>query len=76
MDRSRLAGTQEAVAGPIVLDVTNTIELNEGGMLTARGSRAVTSSFVAALRNGRIYLNIHTALNPGGEIRGQVTLAD
>ena len=32
--------------------------------------------FVDALLAGDIYLNIHTALNPSGEVRGQVLLED
>ncbi|HEY6401979.1 MAG TPA: CHRD domain-containing protein [Blastocatellia bacterium] len=28
--------------------------------------------FVRALRNGTAYVNVHTAVSPGGEIRGQV----
>lgn len=64
------------VAGPIVLDLTDTFQLNEGGVLTAQGSKAVASTFVDALRAGDIYLNIHTSLNPTGELRGQVTLAE
>ena len=28
--------------------------------------------FIAALRNGELYVNVHTVRNPGGEIRGQI----
>ncbi len=28
--------------------------------------------FVAALRNGELYVNVHTVANPAGEIRGQI----
>ncbi len=31
-----------------------------------------TNGFVDSFFRGRIYLNIHTAANPGGEIRGQI----
>ncbi len=30
------------------------------------------TAFVEALRNGDLYLNVHTAANPAGEIRGQI----
>jgi hypothetical protein len=29
-------------------------------------------AFVEALRNGELYVNVHTVENPGGEIRGQI----
>ncbi len=61
-------------AGPVVMTLTSSIEVNEGGVLTAHGLETVTSDFAAALRNGNIYINLHTALNPSGEARGQVSL--
>ncbi|MDO8484671.1 MAG: CHRD domain-containing protein, partial [Candidatus Limnocylindrales bacterium] len=47
------------------------------GTLTAadfKASGSVTTyvQAVAAMRAGTTYFNIHTSLNPGGEIRGQV----
>src|SRR3569623_430997 len=37
------------------------------------GSATLTDAQAADLVAGRYYVNIHTAANPGGEIRGQVT---
>jgi hypothetical protein len=37
------------------------------------GSATLTDAQAADLLAGRWYHNIHTAANPGGEIRGQVT---
>jgi hypothetical protein len=37
------------------------------------GSATLTDAQAADLQAGRYYVNIHTAANPGGEIRGQVT---
>ena len=38
------------------------------------GSATLTAAQVADLMAGRWYANIHTAANPGGEIRGQMTV--
>ena len=37
------------------------------------GSATLTDAQAADLLAGNYYINIHTAANPGGEIRGQVT---
>jgi CHRD domain len=36
------------------------------------GSATLTDAQAADLMGGKYYINIHTAANPGGEIRGQV----
>jgi hypothetical protein len=40
-----------------------------------QGSQRLTAAQVAQLRSGLWYVNLHTAVHPGGEIRGQVTAA-
>jgi hypothetical protein len=35
----------------------------------------VTASQIADLKARKLYVNVHTATNPGGEIRGQITRA-
>jgi hypothetical protein len=40
--------------------------------LTPSGSVATFAQAVAAIRAGTSYFNVHTAANPGGEIRGQI----
>ena len=37
------------------------------------GSATLTDEQAADLMAGKLYINVHTAANPGGEIRGQVT---
>ena len=39
----------------------------------AEGSATLTDAQAADLMAGKYYVNVHTAANPGGEIRGQVT---
>jgi hypothetical protein len=38
------------------------------------GTTAYPDSVINALFDGGMYVNIHTALNPGGEVRGQIAL--
>jgi hypothetical protein len=38
----------------------------------ARGTANLTAAGLAALENGRAYVNVHTKKNPSGEIRGQI----
>ena len=39
----------------------------------SEGSATLTDAQAADLLAGKYYVNVHTAANPGGEIRGQVT---
>lgn len=39
----------------------------------SEGQATLTPAQVADLIDGKWYANVHTAVNPGGEIRGQVT---
>ncbi len=39
----------------------------------ATRSRIPFDSLVVLMRNGNAYVNVHSAANPGGEIRGQIT---
>lgn len=39
----------------------------------AEGSATLTDDQAAALKDGKMYINVHTKAHPGGEIRAQVT---
>ena len=39
----------------------------------AEGSATLTDDQAAALKDGKMYVNVHTKAHPGGEIRAQVT---
>ena len=57
--------------GDVVLNLTDTVVDSGDGRIGASGSVAISSETLSDLRAGIVYLNIHTANNPGGEIRGQ-----
>src|SRR5215471_8335610 len=57
------AGKNASVAVAIPNATTSPVE----------GSATLTDAQAADLVAGKYYINIHTAANPGGEIRGQVT---
>jgi hypothetical protein len=56
------AGLNAAVVVPIMGPLTSPV----------RGSATLTAEQAADLRDGKWYVNVHSALYPGGEIRGQV----
>jgi CHRD domain len=71
------------IAGPTVVNISfpanASNEFNLSGSATAanlnvRGDQGIRSwdDFLQSLVGGQVYLNIHTNVNGGGEIRGQV----
>jgi hypothetical protein len=74
------------VAGPVVVNlappsnISNDYELSgtaTAANLTPRPEQGIRDweDFIQSLVGGQTYLNIHTAVNGGGEIRGQLTVA-
>ena len=51
------------------------VPITNAGSSPVEGSAILTDAQVADMMAGRCYVNVHTAANPGGEIRGQVTKA-
>ena len=68
------------VNGPIVVDTgvspTNVVTLDDGRQeFTFRGATVSAATMTAILANpAAFYFNVHTATNPGGVARGQLTL--
>lgn len=64
------------VAGGIIFPLTPTASPMDGTLtaadFTASGSVTTYAQALAGLRNGQTYFNLHTAANPGGEIRGNI----
>lgn len=60
------AGANAGVALPVTIGTPN--------LMTMQGEAVLTQQQAADLAAGLWYFNIHTAANPGGEIRGQMRL--
>ncbi len=63
-------------AGPVVRTITGDFTGNTAtGVWTSGDTEPLTENLVADLLAGNLYLNIHTAANGSGEIRGQINPA-
>src|SRR5258706_62432 len=55
-------------ASPVIIPLTKA----DGGTWTVPDGTMLTASQLESLKNGNLYVNVHTTANPGGEIRGQI----
>jgi CHRD domain len=63
------------IYGPMTFDLTQPLIYNPA-FVTAQGGLAnAEAALIAGLESHLTYFNIHTANNPGGEIRGQLVPA-
>ena len=62
-----LDGPASAVAGPVIVALCGA-----GCKSPISGATLVSAAVIKQLESGDTYVNVHTAKNPGGEIRGQV----
>lgn len=59
--------------GPVVVGLEGS---NEGALWTVPADTVLDAVQLASLNAGEMYINVHTAANPGGELRGQILPAD
>lgn len=66
------AGANGGVILPLAASASPMVGTLTSASFTASGSVTTFAQAVAAIKAGATYVNLHTAANPGGEIRGQV----
>jgi CHRD domain/Secretion system C-terminal sorting domain len=64
---------QSGVAGGVVKSITFGSDTAKGDWTSGDATQPLTDALLRDLVAGKLYVNVHTTANPGGEIRGQVT---
>src|SRR5438128_2664508 len=65
-------GTTFGTFSSAVFDLTQPLIYNPAFVTLQGGLPQAEAALIAGIQNGQTYFNIHTSLNPGGEIRGQL----
>ena len=68
---AHLHNAAAGTGGGVVVDILPFVS-ESGGEVTVIGTVTLSESDVTELNEGRIYVNLHTAAYPKGEIRGQL----
>ena len=64
------------VNGPVVRTLTGNLWGNTAeGLWRSTDAEPLTAALIDELLKGNLYVNVHTAANPGGEIRGQIAVS-
>ncbi len=58
------------VSGPVVIPLSETVA--GSGVWVAAAESSMTDAQIALLNSGGLYFNVHSAVYPSGEIRGQI----
>lgn len=70
---SHFHSAQRGISGGVVKNMTFSNGNSTGSWKASDATQPLTSAMVDSLFNEALYVNIHTALNSGGEIRGQLS---
>ncbi len=62
--------------GGVVKNITLVYDAADGEWLGGDAEQPLTDDLISDLLLGNVYMNIHTSVNPGGEIRGQLERED
>ncbi|MBA2423579.1 MAG: CHRD domain-containing protein [Chitinophagales bacterium] len=62
------------VVGDVVLDLTSFLSLSGNDISASLSGNQLNAAVITKLLQSEIYINVQTAQNPDGEIRGQITL--
>jgi hypothetical protein len=65
---AHIHGGKPGVAGPVLVPLCGPCKNGQTGKVK------ISKAVIAALEGRRAYVNVHTAKNAGGEVRGQVTV--